>query len=294
MPYQPRHTARAMRKPGKTEKALRSLLVLAVCLLVLWPFAEPFTLETEVVSLQHADLPADIGTLRIVYLTDIHQGPFFSQSRVDDLVSRVNALNPDLILLGGDYATTSDEAIAFFEANPGFHARYAVCGVVGNHDRTLPDSNIARLKSAMFAAGVMPLVNDVTRVRIGSSTICIAGVDDVDNGWPDVKSVASQITGDEYTIFLCHSPAIISEAFTASSADGSMAWFDLGLFGHTHGGQVALLGKLLSSGKIPARYQQGWLLENRADLLISRGVGTSFLPMRFLCMPQIHLITVTR
>ena len=44
--------------------------------------------------------------------------------------------------------------------------------------------------------------------------------------------------------------------------------------------------------KVEKRYEQGWLRENRTDMLISRGVGTSVFPARFLCPPQIHLITV--
>ncbi len=294
MRYQPRHSARALRKRRHLPKLLRAALLLVVVLLFIWPFAEPFMLETERVSIKCPDLPPDIGQLTVVYLSDIHQGPFFSESRVDNLVSRVNALNPDLILLGGDYANSSAEAIAFFEGMPGFHARYAVCGVVGNHDRTVPDSNLSRLKSAMLAAGVTPLVNDVVRVRIGNSDVCIAGIDDISNGWPQLETVASRIRSDEFTIFLCHSPAVIPDAFRTLSSDGSAAWIDLGLFGHTHGGQFAVLGNLLNPTDVPARYRQGWLLENRAELLISRGVGTTFLPVRFLCTPQIHYITVTR
>ena len=294
MRYQPRHSAQAHRKRRRLPKLLRAALLLVVIALFIWPFAEPFMLETERVTIRCADLPEDIGQLTIVYLSDIHHGPFFGRSRVENLVSRVNALNPDLILLGGDYANSSAEAIAFFESMPGFHARYAVCGVVGNHDRTTPESNISRLKSVMRDAGVTPLVNEAVRIRIGSSDICIAGIDDMNNGHPQVASVAAQTKSDEFTIFMSHSPTAISEAFRAQSSDGRTAWIDLGLFGHTHGGQFTLLGNLLNPSGVPARYQQGWLLENRAELLVSRGVGTSILPLRFLCTPQIHLITVTR
>lgn len=292
MPYQPRHSARALRKPSKTMRQLKAVMLLLLAALVIWPFAEPFTLETETVTIESADLPKDVGTLRIVYLTDIHFGPFYSLQRVTELVSRVNALNPDIILLGGDYGDTSGQAIAFFEQAPAFHARYAVCGVVGNHDRTVPESNLPRLKSAMRTAGVIPLVNEVTRIRIGSSEIVIAGIDDIDNGWPDLANVAAQTRSGDFTIFLCHNPSVIPEAQQTISSDGSRTWFDLGLFGHTHGGQVSVIGRLLNPTSTPARYQQGWLTENRANLLISRGVGTTFLPVRFMCMPQIHLITV--
>lgn len=271
---------------------MRLLMLLLLMALLIYPFAEPFMLETETVSLTSADLPQDVGQLRLVYLTDIHAGPYFSQSRVEDLVATVNRLNADLVLLGGDYANDSDGAIDFFKSLPSINSRYGVYGVVGNHDRTVPESNLSLLKTAMVSAGVTPLVNDVAGVRIGASTIYIAGVDDIDNGWPDVAGVASQVRQEDYVIFLCHSPGVLTDAHKATDASGRHMWFDLGLFGHTHGGQIAFVGDLLNLSSVEARYQKGWLVENRTDLLISRGVGTSVLPIRLGNRPQIHLITV--
>ena len=287
MPYRPRHQSR--RGCSCLGRILTFLVLLA---LLCYPFAEPYMLETESVSLSSADLPQDIGQLRIVYLSDIHAGFFFSQSRVNDLVQTVNRLNADLVLLGGDYAQDSDGAIAFFKALPSIHARYGVFGVMGNHDRTVPESNLQLLRAAMMSAGVTPLVNDVASVRIGTSDIYIAGIDDVNNGWPDIAGVASQTRQEDYVIFLSHSPEAIPDAQKAGDGNGRRSWFDLGLFGHTHGGQIALIGPLLGISKVDGRYEQGWLTENRVSLLISRGVGTSVVPVRVGRRPQIHLITV--
>jgi predicted MPP superfamily phosphohydrolase len=99
--------------------------------------------------------------LKIVYLSDIHYGAFLKENRVRSLVERVNALQPDLIILGGDYGETSQGAVDFFALRPGFKAQYAVLGVMGNHDRTLPESNLEKLQQAMRENGVIPLVNDV-------------------------------------------------------------------------------------------------------------------------------------
>ncbi|MCH5287156.1 MAG: metallophosphoesterase [Christensenellaceae bacterium] len=272
---------------------LSRLITLALLLFIIaYPFLEPRMLDTEVKSLASSDLPSDIKQLRIAYLSDIHAGFYFPQARVDSLIQRVNALNADLVLLGGDYAVDSDTAIEFFRNLPRISARYGVFAVMGNHDRTVPESNLTHLRSAMYNAGITPLVNDVASVRIGTSDIYIAGIDDVNNGWPDLKSVAAQVRQEDFVIFLCHSPEIISSALTTTDMNGRRGWFDLGLFGHTHGGQIALLGQFLGISKVEGRYEQGWLRENRADILISRGVGTSVLPIRFLRRPQLHQITV--
>ena len=295
-PYDETYTGKHTRTNAQTRKRRHGFSRLIVFLILLatlsWPFLEPWMLETETVVLTHSDLPSDIRNLRIVYLSDIHAGFFFSEARVSALIQRINALNADLVLLGGDYAQDSTGAIAFFEQLPTIHSRYGVYAVTGNHDRTVPEGNVTRLRTAMQNAGVTPLINEVVRVRIGASDIVLAGIDDVNTGWPDLRSVASQTNQRDYVIFMSHSPEIIPEAVKATDASQRSGWFDLGLFGHTHGGQIALVGRFLNISKVDSRYIQGWVQENRADMLISRGVGTSVLPVRFLCKPQIHLITI--
>lgn len=291
--YQGRHV-RPNQPPKRRLGCLSRLITFALLLFIIaYPFLEPRMLETEVKSLTSSDLPADVKQLRIAYLSDIHAGFSFSQSQVESLFQRVNAMNPDLVLLGGDYAVDSDSAIAFFRNLPRISARYGVYAVMGNHDRTVPESNLTHLRSAMYNAGVTPLINEVASVRIGLSSIYIAGIDDVNNGWPDLNAVTSQVRQEDFVIFMSHSPEVIQNALLASDKNGRRGnWFDLGLFGHTHGGQIALLGQFLGISKVEGRYEQGWLRENRSDILISRGVGTSVLPIRFLRRPQIHQITI--
>ena len=273
-------------------KFLKLVIALIVLLILAWPFIEPFMLETESVTLTAEDLPAGVGQLRIVYATDIHKGGMFTDGRVTDLISHINACNADIVLLGGDYAQDSASAIDFFHSLPRIHARYGVYAVLGNHDRTIPESNLTTLRAAMQAAGVTPLVNAVSRVRIGVNDIYIAGIDDIGNGHPDLKGVAGQAAASDYVIFLSHNPAVIPDALKAVDRNGSQGWFDLGLFGHTHGGQIALIGPMLKDDDVPDQYTQGWFKQNRIDMLVSRGVGTSGLPARLFCAPQIHLITV--
>lgn len=287
MAYRGRHEHRS--RFGCLARIITFLVLVAM---LIYPFAEPFMLEVENVTLTSSDLPADIGQLRIVYLSDIHQGSFFSQSRVNDLVKRINALNADLVLLGGDYAEDSDGAVSFFRTLPNIHARYGVYAIMGNHDRTVPESNLQAMQTIMIAKGITPVVNDVIPVRIGVSNIYIAGIDDVNTGWPDLSGVAARTRAEDYVIFLSHSPEVIPDAHKCADMNGRRGWFDLGLFGHTHGGQIALIGQYLGIAKVPAQYEQGWIVENRIDMLISRGVGTSVLPVRIGRRPQIHVITV--
>ena len=94
-------------------------------------------------------------------------------------------------------------------------------------------------------------------------------------------------------IFLSHNPSVIPDAQRATDASGRLGWFDLALFGHTHGGQIAGLGPLMGIGDdVEDRYRRGWLTENRSSLLVSNGVGTSVIPARVFRAPQIHCIDI--
>ena len=290
--YRPRHASRDPLPKKRMGCLTRILIFLLLLALLSYPFVEPLLLQTENVTLVSEDLPSDVEQLRLVYLSDIHAGYFFSEKRVESLVQKVNALHADIVLLGGDYAVDSTSAIEFFKTAPRFQSRYGVFAVMGNHDRTEPESNLSLLRSAMRSAGVTPLVNETAAVRIGQDDIYIAGIDDVNNGWPQLTALAGKMDQDDYVIFLSHSPELIPSALSVEDRNGHKQWFDLGLFGHTHGGQIPILNSLLEISKVEKRYEQGWLRENRTDMLISRGVGTAVFPARFLCPPQIHLITV--
>ena len=272
-------------------------IILLIVLLVCYPFLEARLLQTETKLLKAEDLPLEANNLRIVYLSDIHYGFWFSDGDLGRLVSRINNLRPDLVLMGGDYATDNQTAIRFFRAlqqQDTIHSRYGIFGVIGETDRGDSDFTCTQLTEAMTNAGVTPLVNKTAVVNIATRKIYIAGVDDVLTGRPDLKSVARSVSADDFVIFLSHNPSVIPDAQVVSDASGNLGWFDLGLFGHTHGGQMLFFSSLLGIGEdVPERYRGGWLKENRVDLLISRGVGTSVFPGRLFCFPQIHYMTVT-
>lgn len=290
--YVGRHAGDIDHRRSRLRFLLPLLAILLAIFLLMWPVLETYMLEVEETTLYAADFPRDIGQLRIVYLADIHKGGLYTDGRVASLVSRINALSPDLVLLGGDYAQDSAGAVEFFRSLPRIHARYGVFAVPGNHDRTVPESNLNQLRAAMQEASVTPLINTVSLVRVGNANIYIAGLDDVNCGHPDLTHVASQVRKGDYVILLCHSPAIVPQALSARDADFQLNWFDLGLFGHTHGGQVSLFGGLIQDETVKDAYFSGWTRVNRIDLLTTRGVGTSVLPIRLFCRPQIHLITL--
>ena len=272
---------------------LLKLLPILLALLLIWVAAEPKLLQVERTTLYSTELDANVGRLRIVYLSDIHYGswPYLTQSDLSGLVTRVNEQNPDLILLGGDYANDPDGAAAFFRQLPTLRATYGTYAVLGEHDRG-DVYQLNELKTVMRRQGITPIINEAVSVRIGTKDIRLAGLDDITNGQPDLTGLAAQCASGDFVIFLAHDPSVITEALSAVGSDSRRGWFDLGLFGHTHGGQVPLLSGTLGMPKVTSGYRSGWYTPNRLNVLVSNGVGTSGLPLRLGCPPQLHVITV--
>ncbi|MBR2824498.1 MAG: metallophosphoesterase [Clostridia bacterium] len=288
--YRSRHGARNRRR-----RIWRFLILAAVLAMLIWPFASARMLSVDRARIQSEDLPADIGHLRIVYVSDVHYGFFYTDGQMASLVNTINGLRPDLVLFGGDMGDSPEAAISFYSKLPSVHARYAMLGVLGDRDHGGDNLQRDKVTEAMRSAGVIPLVNALSPVRVGTSVIYVAGLDDTQAGAPNLEALSAAAGASDYVIFLSHNPSVIPDAQRATDRAGRLGWFDLALFGHTHGGQILNLGPLMGIGEdVEDRYRGGWLTENRSNLLISNGVGTETIPARLLRPAQIHCIDVSR
>ena len=93
---------------------------------LLYPLYLAAQLDTVMEEYASPRVPQAFDGLTIAFLSDIHYGTLFKEDRVRSLVQRVNDLQADVVLLGGDYGENSDGAVAFFQLNPGFQAKIAV------------------------------------------------------------------------------------------------------------------------------------------------------------------------
>ncbi len=209
-PYVSQRAGAYQPQSEKRRRWTKRLVILALILCVLYPFVEPYTLRTTQTAITCEDLPTGIGQLRIVYVSDIHYGAqMFSDARLSSLINRINALNADIVLLGGDYARDKWSAAAFFENLPRrISSNYGVYAVVGECDRSPLEKGEepSTLRNKMSKAGVTLLCNEVATLRIGTSDIYIAGIDDVSTEMDDAKSVAAQVNSKDFVIFLATQP----------------------------------------------------------------------------------------
>lgn len=218
----------------------------------------------------------------LVHLSDPHvEGMGRRERRAIDAIV---AARPDLIAITGDLVRRGRDPGAlegFLAALP----RNRTFAVWGNHDHA---SGFAGAAGAdlLGRAGVVLLDNTHQRIRTSAGTIVVAGVDDPSSGLDNLARALDGVARREFTLLLSHSPEI---AGALGNRD-----VDLMLSGHTHGGQVRmpLLGAILLPAGT-ASFEDGWFdVDGGARLHVSRGLGWSGLPIRFLCRPRIDVITL--
>ncbi|MBX9579787.1 MAG: metallophosphoesterase [Gemmataceae bacterium] len=230
-------------------------------------------------------LPAAFDGLRIAFLADLHHGPSVPLPFVAAVVRTTLALNPDLILLGGDYVGKEGKYIGpCFEVLAGLAAPLGVFGVLGNHDYW---HGLAETKAGMKAANVAELTNAGVWVERGSARLRLAGVDDLWCGSPHLPSALGETRPDDACVVLSHNPD-----YAEHVRDGRVG---LVLSGHTHGGQVVVPG--YGSPVVPSRYGQkylrGLVRAPYTDVYVSRGLGTSGPGVRLNSPPELTLMTLT-
>lgn len=252
--------------------------------LAAYSLIEPYLIETKEITIESNQIPAEFDGKRIVFLTDIHYGPFFSKERVDSLVNQTNALKPDMIILGGDYVTNDPANVGpVFSSLSKLKAPLGVYGVLGNND----PKNVSI--QAMQNAGITYIGNNA--VWVGSSNtsrIRVGGVGDMDTDVPNQLPILAGVTPEDFVILVSHKPDYFPKV--------SKSKVDLVLSGHTHGGQIIFFG--LYAPFINSQYGQEYVTGEKKlgndTMIISNGIGMVWAPVRFFARPQIIVITLKR
>ena len=260
--------------------------VLTAALLVAYAFVEPHWLRITRVDIADPDVPPAYDGKRIVFISDIHHGPYFSIERVKRLVDRVNALQPDLILLGGDYVHRDAKYIApVFAELARLRAPLGVFAVAGNHDHW---EGIEETRREMALAGIVNLDNRAEWITMGGDRIKVGGVGDVYEDSQDIGPTIADADEGDFVLLLSHNPDYAERIVTER--------IDLVLSGHTHGGQVTFFA--LWAAFVPStygqKYRSGFVDTGHTLVFVSNGVGTITPPVRFFARPEIVVITLQR
>jgi predicted MPP superfamily phosphohydrolase len=239
--------------------------------------------NTERIQVRHnaltlTGLPAAFDGFTILHISDMHVD--LNPGAMQRLIELLHDIEYDICVLTGDYRGRTFGC--FEEALEGLsrvraHLGDAVYGVLGNHDSI-------RMVPALEDMGIRMLLNESVTIRRTAAHIHLAGIDDahyfrVDN----IEKASAEVPHDEFSVLLSHTPEIYRLAAHSE--------FNLLLSGHTHGGQICLPGRIpiTLDSDLPRSMGSGpWAYRNLIGYT-SVGVGSSIVPVRFNCPPEITL-----
>lgn len=282
--------------------------VLSLVATAAYPFTEVFRRpEIRHYALNPKGWPKGLK-LRAAVLADFHAcEPWMSRSRIEEICAMANDLKPDICLLLGDYAAGTNvvsdyvEAAEWAAALSTLQAPLGIHAILGNHDywedlafqRDPASPNIAT--EALNKAGIRTYINEAQRLEKDGYTFWLAGLGDQMalrpgkrfgrkgmRGIDDLGNTLDQIRDDAPVIMMAHEPDIFPSIPQRVG---------LTLCGHTHGGQINLFGwHPVAASRASWRYPGGHYQEDGRNLIVSRGLGCSFLPMRVGVRPEILLL----
>jgi predicted MPP superfamily phosphohydrolase len=257
-----------------------AVCVLAAAFIInIYGYFEARSLRIERVVVKTAKLPVGTDRLRIAQISDVHLGLLVREDRMADILRRVEAEDPDILVSTGDLVDGDMKKIEALPALFGrLRPRLGKYAITGNHEVY---AGLAESLQAERAFGFTVLSGEVKTV---DNILNIVGVDDPATGVPeDEKAILGKAQNGLFTLFLKHRP---------DPAGESLGLFDLQLSGHTHFGQL-----------FPFRYISGFVyplqngpyyLSKGSILYTSRGSGTWGPSVRVLAPPEVAIFDIVR
>ncbi|HZS65089.1 MAG TPA: metallophosphoesterase [Xanthobacteraceae bacterium] len=236
--------------------------------------------------------------LSITVIADLHAGgPNMLQQEIQRIVETANGLKSDIVVLLGDYFATHR-----FVTEKVPHAVWAAelaklqaplgkWAILGNHDWWF---DIDGVRKALADVHIPVLENKAVPLGEESNRFWLAGVGDqlaypLGNGKfrgvDDLKGTLDQVRTEDPVILLVHEPDIFPQV------PDNVA---LTIAGHTHGGQIRLpfIWPMLVPSAYGARYAYGHIVEQHRHMVVSGGLGVSYVPLRLGVPPEIVRIDI--
>lgn len=281
------------KKTGKKSAMIFFLTALSIFWAVVFygSFIEPRRLA---VRTRQIDLSAEgNGVLRAALLADFHVGPYKKEAYVKKVVSRVMSLNPDIVLIPGDFIFDDAEQVKYLSPLKDLHAPLGVFAVLGNHDygsTTGPfglkgEERAKIIKEALENFGIKVLVNEGLNLNKDGKTFALLGTDELWTGRANIEK-ALDMTGRP-NILMSHNPDLVLKAQDFG--------IDLVLSAHTHAGQIRLpfIGPIPPlPDRLGRTYDRGLFRFKQTQLFITSGVGEMGPRARLFNPPEINLLEI--
>lgn len=263
-------------------------------------WVEPFWAKTVSVNMDFLQLPAALRGLRLVQISDLHVSNIVPTDYLRRQIAAINRLQPDVVVITGDFTTTPSETRIRTAAElvGELRAKLGVFACPGNHDYAAygprapgnpisrsASSQVAFLTESLVARGVRMLRNGMSVVAVGDAKLQFVGLDDLWGGDLDPPRAFADARPHWPTIVLSHNPDTFETLKNYP--------FDWMLSGHTHGGQVRI--PLLGAPILPIdhrQYDTGYFAAADRRLYVNQGLGF-IRKVRFNCRPEITQFTLT-
>ena len=236
-----------------------------------------------------ARLPKAFEGFRVAQLSDIHIGPFTTSDYIRRCVAITNGLEPDLIVMTGDYVSWDPQDQGeVVRVLAGLRAPHGVLGCLGNHEEvTGTEESITHLFAAQ---GIRILRQERVPIRLGDETLNLIGVDEPHGDiYRRLQQVKGLVMPDTVNILLIHYPYFFGHPGLG---------VDLTLAGDLHGGGQLSLDSVhrgLNLGLLVGLpYVRGLHEKAGAQLYMNRGIGTTGFPIRLGARPEITVLELTR
>ena len=239
----------------------------------------------ERLDLTLAGLAPAFDDYRLAFVTDLHLSAIVPRWFLAQALSTTLALEPDLLLLGGDFLSNRRSYSAgLVDLLRPLAAPDGVFTVLGNHDHHV-GADVVR--EVLQAAGVRELWNASVAIRRGDAALGISGVGDLRFDVIDFRAAVAGLPAGAPRIVVSHDPDVF--AYWPREIR-----LDLMLSGHTHGGQAHLpfIGPPYVPSQFGFRYLAGHIREGARQLYVSRGVGAITAPIRWRCPPEVTLLVL--
>lgn len=238
---------------------------------------------TKQVGITLPRLPPALAGLKIAQLSDLHLHPYTEPETIAKAVTLTNALEPDLILLTGDFITDKgSDAEELGELLRPLKSKHGIFGSMGNHDCWYQPWLV---RQHLNASGVHMLENAGTELSIHGEKLWLGGLDSAWAGRPELNKTLPRSSGIT-TLMMVHEP---DYADILAERNRPL----LQLSGHSHGGQVRVpfTGAVVT---VPwaKKYIRGLHQIGDVTLYVNSGIGCTSHPVRFACPPEVTLITL--
>ena len=276
------------------------ILVLAALFIFYVPIRAIYdynTVSLRIVEFKKKNLPADLRRFKIAFISDIQADRYTNDTRLDRFISKVNATNPDLVLIAGDMITSTSNYINTSAKYVGqLRAKYGVYSCIGDHDNwaywTDNGRSVKEITEALKKNDVYMVDNEKRIFNVNKSEINVTFVTNTYVEKISSETLDSLVKLDknyEFKIFLTHQPR---NKFIESAIKHN---YDLLLAGHTHGGQVTFFFPFynLSATLVETKYVRGDFYFGDMLMIVTRGLGMSLLPLRYNSTPEVTLITLS-